>query len=88
MYYKHEWGPHEVPTEDKLNHIEEGIEQASSSADRLPAVTTSDNGKVLTVVSGKWAKKTVVKELPAYTAADAGKVLQITADGLAWVTLE
>lgn len=29
---------------------------AAASAAELPAVTSSDNGKVLTVVSGKWAK--------------------------------
>lgn len=28
----------------------------AANAAELPAVTTSDNGKVLTVVSGKWAK--------------------------------
>lgn len=34
---------------------------AAASAAELPAVTSSDNGKVLTVVSGKWAKAALPK---------------------------
>ena len=48
----------------------------------LPKVTSSDNGKLLTVVSGKWAKADAPVELPAVTAGDNGKVLTV-ADG-AW----
>lgn len=48
----------------------------------LPTVSASDNGKVLTVVSGKWNKAAVPTELPAVTATDNGKVLKVT-DG-AW----
>ena len=47
----------------------------------LPAVTSSDNGDVLTVVSGKWAKADVPTELPAVTADDNGKVLKVV-DGV------
>lgn len=48
----------------------------------LPKVTSSDNGKVLSVVNGKWAKADAPVELPAVTASDNGKVLTV-ADG-AW----
>lgn len=48
----------------------------------LPKVSSTDNGNVLTVVSGKWAKAAVPTELPAVTADDNGKVLKV-ADG-AW----
>ena len=48
----------------------------------LPKVTSSDNGKVLSVVNGKWAKADAPVELPAVTAGDNGKVLTV-ADG-AW----
>lgn len=43
----------------------------------LPAVTTSDNGKVLTVASGKWNKAAVPAELPAVATSDNGKVLGV-----------
>ena len=55
---------------------------AAAGASELPAVKSADNGNVLTVVSGKWAKATPVTELPAVTAADNGKVLKVI-DG-AW----
>lgn len=43
----------------------------------LPAVSSSDNGDVLTVVSGKWAKADLPTELPAVTADDDGDVLTV-----------
>jgi hypothetical protein len=46
----------------------------------LPAVSSTDNGDVLTVVSGKWAKADPPKELP--TSATSGQVL--TYNGSAW----
>lgn len=46
----------------------------------LPAVSSTDNGDVLTVVSGKWAKADPPKELPE--SATSGQVL--TYNGSAW----
>ena len=43
----------------------------------LPAVSASDNGKVLKVVSGAWAKGAETQELPAVSASDNGKVLKV-----------
>lgn len=43
----------------------------------LPAVTTSDNGDVLTVVSGAWAKAAPSGGLPAVSASDNGDVLTV-----------
>ena len=54
---------------------------AASAGIELPAVTTSDNGDVLTVVSGKWAKADVPKELPTVSATDNGSVLKVV-DGV------
>ena len=48
----------------------------------MPTVTGSDNGKVLTVVTGAWAAAAIPAQLPAVTADDNGKVLKV-ADG-AW----
>ena len=56
------------------------------SATPLPTTTSTDNGKVLGVKSGKWAKVTPAEELPAVTAADNGKVLMVV-DG-AWAVGE
>ena len=54
---------------------------AASAGIELPAVTTSDNGDVLTVVSGKWAKADVPKELPTVSDTDNGSVLKVV-DGV------
>lgn len=57
--------------EDVVNAI-----LAAAEAPNLPAVTSSNNGKVLKVVSGKW-KAADVAELPAVTGDDDGKVLMV-----------
>jgi hypothetical protein len=44
----------------------------------LPTVTTSDNGKILSVVSGVWASATAPSSLPTVTTADNTKVLTVT----------
>ena len=48
----------------------------------LPAVTGTDNGKVLKVVGGVWSKAAETVELPDVTATDNGKILKVV-DG-AW----
>lgn len=47
-------------TNDEAIHLISTVIAAAISAE-LPTVTASDNGKVLTVVAGKWAKA----DLPA-----------------------
>lgn len=43
----------------------------------LPDVTADDNGDVLTVVEGAWAKKTPSGALPSVTFSDNGKMLVV-----------
>lgn len=47
----------------------------------LPTVTGADNGDVLTVVEGAWAKAAAPTELPAVTAENNGQVLKVV-DGV------
>lgn len=56
-YEKKTWVCGETITADGLNNIENGIEEALDCCEsKLPAVTTDDDGDVLTVVNGEWAK--------------------------------
>ena len=50
-YEKQTWTTGEVITQEKLNHMEDGIEDAYE----LPSVTETDNGKVLGVENGAWS---------------------------------
>ncbi len=65
-----------------LEIIADKLEGAQAAA--LPTVTSSDNGKVMTVVSGEWAAAALPTELPAVTTSDAGKVLMVNSSGQ-WV---
>ena len=51
--------------------------QKISGAKELPAVSSTDNGDVLTVVEGKWAKASPATELPAVSGDDNGDVLTV-----------
>lgn len=59
-------------------------EEAGDAA--LPSVTTSDNGDVLTVVSGKWAKAAApASGIPAPASPTDGDVLTYDGTTSAWV---
>ena len=47
----------------------------------LPAVSASDNGKLLTVVNGAWDKADTPTELPAVSTSDEGKALIVNSQG-------
>ena len=49
----------------------------SGSGASLPTVSASDNGDVLTVVNGAWAKASIPSQLPTVTADDNGDVLKV-----------
>ena len=51
--------------------------QKISGAKELPEVDDSDDGDVLTVVEGKWAKASPATELPVVTGDDDGDVLTV-----------
>lgn len=64
----------------EINTIAEmiaAIATAVSKTIELPAVSAADNGSVLTVVSGKWAKAAIPSQLPAVSATDNGSVLKV-----------
>lgn len=54
---------------------------AAGAGIELPKVTAADNGDVLLVDNGKWAKAAAPKELPAVSATDNGSVLKVV-DGV------
>lgn len=69
-----------------MNGIRESLDRLANREVNatLPSVTSSDNGKVLKVVSGEWNAAAEAVELPAVTSADAGKVLTVNSSGQ-WV---
>lgn len=75
-----------MSVKDVVNSLDEIKEVLKQTQAELPAVTASDNGKVLVVKSGKWDKDNPATELPAVTAEDVGKVLTVDESGK-WVAV-
>lgn len=71
----------------RLDLVEKDKINAILDAQTLPNTSSSDNGKVLKVKSGKWAK-VALDELPPVTADDNGKVLMVVDGAWAAVTPE
>lgn len=65
---------------DYLDDLGDALVEAVKA--ELPAVSSTDNGKVLKVTDGAWAKGNVPTELPAISGwADRGKVLTVKQSG-------
>jgi archaellum component FlaC len=60
-----------------LTWTNNAVWEAANVPKELPAVTSSDNGKVLKVASGAWTKAAETKELPSVTTSDNNKVLKV-----------
>lgn len=60
-----------------VDKILEILENGGGGGGGLPEVTSADNGDVLAVVDGAWAKADPPSGLPSYTSADKGKVLAL-----------
>lgn len=87
-----------------VTEVEEALVKTAAwstlpSVDEVPSIGDTDNGKVLTATytaahddvpaSSSYAWAAIPAQIPAFDPVnDVGKVLQVTADGLAWVTLE
>jgi len=59
----------------------DALSEIAGSTIELPGVTSEDNGDILTVVEGKWAKAEAPEELPAVTTADYGDALIVDSEG-------
>ena len=77
-----------TPLTDMESAVKYAVDHAggSSGGGDLPAVTSDDNGDVLTVVSGAWAKADPPTGLPAVSGTDNGKLLGV-AEG-AWTKVD
>ena len=60
---------------DMINAIATLI--SSGGGARLPEVSASNNGQILTVSSGEWTVAAPASQLPAVTASDNGDVLTV-----------
>jgi hypothetical protein len=60
---------------DEMSALALGEQIKEAGASTLPAVTNSDNGKILKVASGKWGKAYPTDTVPVPQDGDSGKVL-------------
>ena len=66
-----------ISDSEDLSNTTVRILKAASEPSVLPEVTAADNGDVLTVVNGEWAKAEPSTELPSVTASDNGDFLSV-----------
>ena len=67
--------------EEAMDKFGDEIVEKIGEATELPEVSSDDNGSILKVVDGAWAKGEEIKELPEVTSEDEYDILTVNSEG-------
>lgn len=78
LYLKLGGDPEKIKENKNVTDYLDDLADVFKSLIELPVVSSTDNGKVLKVISGKWGKGEITKELPTVSNTDNGKILAVS----------
>lgn len=78
LYLKLGGDPEKIKENKNVTDYLDDLADVFKSLIELPIVNSTDNGKVLKVISGKWDKGEITKELPTVSNTDNGKILAVS----------
>lgn len=78
LYLKLGGNPQDIRENKSITDYIDDLGDVLKSLAELPGVSSSDNGKILKVIDGTWAKGDAPTELPTVSSSDNGKFLGVS----------